>query len=154
MTLEEAKEFAAIYHHKYLVLQYLNPIIQELIKRGEEHDNSKFGEDEFPIIVASIADFQKHPYGSPEYDAMRLKYVNAFAIHHKKNRHHPEHFPEGVDGMTLMDLVEMLCDWKAASLRTRGDGTIQKSLAIASEKYKLSPQLIKILENTAKACKM
>ena len=40
------------------------------------------------------------------------------------NRHHPEHFGEdGIRGMNLPDVVEMLCDWKAASERTKDGAT-------------------------------
>jgi len=53
----------------------------------------------------------------------------------------------GVNGMTLIDLIEMLCDWKAASERHR-DGCIRKSIEINTKRFTLSQQLAKILENT------
>jgi hypothetical protein len=50
--------------------------------------------------------------------------------HYSHNRHHPEFFGEdGVDGMTLVDLIEMLADWKAATER-HDDGDLAKSLEI------------------------
>ncbi len=153
MILEEVKEFAAIYHHKFIVLKFMNNIIQELMLRAEQHDQSKFNEDEFKIILATAEEIQKHPYGTPEHEAVRQKYAKECAIHFSKNRHHPEHFPNGVEDMNLMDLIEMLVDWKAASMRNP-DGSVAKSLQFAAEKYGISPQLVKILDNTAKACKM
>jgi len=154
MTLDEAKEFAAIYHHKFVVLQYMLPIIQELMKRAEEHDNSKFTEEEFPALVEAMEDIKKFPFGTPEYDEMRKKWEAPFNAHYKKNRHHPEHHPNGIEDMDLVDIVEMLCDWKSASMRQESQGAIKKSIQIGAEKYNLSPQLVKILINTAKACKM
>lgn len=58
------------------------------------------------------------------------------------------HFSRGgVDGMDLMDLAEMLCDWKAATLR-HDDGDIMMSIEINTERFGLSPQLVHILRNT------
>jgi hypothetical protein len=51
--------------------------------------------------------------------------------------------------MTLIDLVEMLADWRAAGERNK-DGNIRKSIAVNSSRFKLSPQLRTILENTAR----
>lgn len=51
-------------------------------------------------------------------------------------------------GMTLVDLLEMFGDWKASSMR-HNDGNILKSVEINAGRFKMSPQLVKILENTA-----
>jgi hypothetical protein len=65
------------------------------------------------------------------------------------NSHHPEHYSNGIQGMSLLDVIEMLCDWKAAGLR-HADGNIFKSLEINKDRYKISTQLYSILFNTAK----
>jgi hypothetical protein len=54
-----------------------------------------------------------------------------------------------MNDMTLLDLVEMFCDWRAASKR-HNDGNINKSIEISGGRFNMSPQLIKIFENTAK----
>jgi len=156
MTFEEVKEFSAIYHHKFMVLKYLNIFIQDLIKRSEEHDNSKFSEDEFLDVIAAGEDLRKCEFGTPEYKQVCEKWKFAFSKHHKKNRHHPEFFQNGIEGMTLIDLLEMLADWKSASLRTDrgGIGDIKKSIKVGAERYNIPPALIKILENTAEMYKM
>lgn len=154
MTFDQIKEFSAIYHHKFVVLKFMNYIIHDLIIRAEEHDQTKFSEEEFPGLVAAMEEIKMYPYGTPEYEEMRKKHAKPFAEHYAKNRHHPEHFPNGVEDMTLVDLLEMLCDWKSASMRQEHGGSIENSIKIATEKYNLSPQLVKILDNTAKACKM
>lgn len=154
MTDKEIREFAAIYHHKFVVLQFLNAMIQDLIKRGETHDNTKFTEDEFSDVVAAIDELKQFPYGSPEYDEVRKKWWHGFEKHYKKNRHHPEHFADGIEEMTLTDLMEMLCDWKAATLRSTHPTNIGNAIRIGTEKYNIPPVLVKILENTAKEYKM
>ena len=49
--------------------------------------------------------------------------------------------------MDLLDLVEMFCDWKAASLRHK-DGDFAASLQINKERFGISDQLMAILENS------
>lgn len=154
MTENEIKEFASIYHHKFVVLQFMNNIIQDLMLRAEQHDQSKFSEEEFPGLVAAIDDVRRYPYGTPGYEEMRVKHAKIFQAHYAKNRHHPEHFANGIEDMDLIDLIEMLCDWKSASMRQESQGTIEKSIQIGAEKYNLSPQLVKILINTVRNHKM
>jgi hypothetical protein len=71
----------------------------------------------------------------------------ALEHHYAKNRHHPDHFKNGVDEMNLLDVLEMLLDWKASSER-HDDGNIRRSIEINADRFKLSPQLVKLLENT------
>ncbi len=73
----------------------------------------------------------------------------ALKHHYENNEHHPEFHKDGINGMTLIDLIEMLCDWKASSERHE-NGDIFKSLKINTERFQISPQLLSILENTAK----
>lgn len=53
-----------------------------------------------------------------------------------------------VNDMNLVDLLEMICDWKAASER-HNNGNIRKSIEINADRFGMSPQLTKIFENTA-----
>lgn len=55
----------------------------------------------------------------------------------------------GVDGMSLMGLLEMLADWKAAGER-HTTGNLRDSLAKNKDRFGISDQLLMILENTAK----
>jgi uncharacterized protein DUF5662 len=61
----------------------------------------------------------------------------------------PEHYESGIAGMTLLDIVEMLCDWKAASERTK-QGSIAQSLGHNRQRFQIDDQLASILENTVK----
>jgi hypothetical protein len=51
-------------------------------------------------------------------------------------------------GMTLVDLIEMLADWKAATERT-ADGDLARSLEIQRDRFGIDPQVVDILRNTA-----
>jgi hypothetical protein len=69
--------------------------------------------------------------------------------HYAANSHHPEHFANGVAGMSLFDVVEMLMDWKAASER-HADGDIWGSIVHNTERFGLEPQIADVLRNTAR----
>ena len=79
-----------------------------------------------------------------------MKELNTALQHHYAyNRHHPEHFSKGINDMTLVDIVEMLCDWKAASMRQH-DGNLLKSIEINATRFGYDDQLKQIFINTAK----
>ena len=47
----------------------------------------------------------------------------------------------------LIDLIEMICDWKAASER-HADGNVYKSIEINQERFGYSDELKNIFNNT------
>jgi hypothetical protein len=122
----------------------------DLARRAVVHDASKWSPEEWPAFEEATPKLAGLTYGSEEYKASLRSIKPAIAHHNANNRHHPEHHPDGVSGMTLADLLEMLCDWKAATER-HNDGSIVKSLAHNRERFGISEQLEKILTNTAKA---
>lgn len=67
--------------------------------------------------------------------------------HYALNRHHPEHFEDEIKGMNLIDIIEMICDWKAASER-HAVGDIHKSIVINQERFGFSDDLKAIFINT------
>jgi hypothetical protein len=73
----------------------------------------------------------------------------ALQHHYEVNRHHPEHFPNGIDDMNLLDVIEMLADWKAATLR-HADGDLDRSITQNAERFGYGAQLEGILRNTAR----
>ncbi len=56
----------------------------------------------------------------------------------------------GINDMTLIDIIEMFCDWKAASLR-HADGDFLESLEYNRKRFNISEQLHDIFLNTANA---
>ncbi len=118
----------------------------DLAHRADIHDLSKLEGSEAEGFASILKVLESHPYGSPEY----MKSLNSGCIqaHYKANRHHPEYHPRGMIDMTLMDVVEMFCDWQAASQR-RKDGTIVGSVEFNVDRF--GPCSIwDILLNTAK----
>ena len=118
-----------------------------LNQRGLNHDASKSSLDELTGWLKYGSSLKGLTYGSGEYKAVLEFLRPTIELHYRANRHHPEHFKNGVDDMNLVDLVEMLCDWKAATLR-HDDGNIRRSLELNANRFKMSPQLVKIFENT------
>ncbi|OGP67121.1 MAG: hypothetical protein A2W27_08195 [Deltaproteobacteria bacterium RBG_16_44_11] len=116
--------------------------------RAECHDQSKLGDVEKKTFDIYTPRLKGTTYGSNRYKQELLTEMNVALKHHyENNSHHPEHFENGIDGMTLIDLLEMVCDWNAATER-HADGNIVESLRINKERFKMSDQLSKILENT------
>lgn len=54
-----------------------------------------------------------------------------------------------INNMTLVDLVELLCDWKAATARNK-DGNIRTSIDINQKRFDMSSQLAQIFHNTVR----
>jgi hypothetical protein len=138
-----------ILQHKRLVASYVEQVIRDLIKRSIEHDDTKFGTEEFDAYEEALPKFEVAEYGSPEYIEVCRSIKPAIKHHVTSNRHHPEYFGEhGINGMTLIDLVEMVCDWIAASQRGGGPANIGKGLEINKERFHVDDQLYQIIKNT------
>lgn len=154
-TERDYKLYRAIAEHKQRVSKHLKAFTDNLGDRALCHDDSKLVPPEFPAYSSMIDEFEKHPFGTEGYTNAKTKIADAVKQHYKMNRHHPEHFENGVEGMDLADLIEMVCDWKAATLNHKSaPGNMERSLNHAIEKYKISPQLAKILYNTIQNFKL
>ena len=120
-----------------------------LIFQVDDHDLSKLKDPEKATFDEYTPKLKGCAYGSDEYKGYLEEMENALLHHYTHNRHHPEHFADGVDGMDLIDIVEMLCDWKAAGERHADGGNIFRSIQQNTGRFDLSPQLVRILTNTA-----
>lgn len=127
--------------------------MDNLALRAERHDLSKLEEPEKSYFDECTIKLKSIHYGSPEYKAALAELKPALDHHYAANSHHPEHYPNGVDGMSLFDLLEMLLDWKAATERMQNGGDIRRSLKINRDRFWLSPQLESILSNTIRELK-
>lgn len=134
--------------HIKRVSQLLGEAATELIKRGSVHDDSKLQEPEKSEFDRLTPILKTLTYGSPEYKESLSELQFALDHHYKNNTHHPEHYPNGMNGFDLFDLIECFFDWKAATERTN-DGNIHKSIEFNKERFKMSDQLAEIFENTA-----
>ncbi len=149
LTLEQKATNAETYKHIDRVRKLMSAVIENLLSRMDEHDQSKLGSPEVEIFTEFTPKLKDSEYGSDEYKEFLKQMKPALDHHYEENSHHPEHWENGVDDMNLIDLIETLCDWKAAGERHKDGGNIFRSIKINTERFRLGPQLVKILENTA-----
>jgi len=135
--------------HINAVSLLLYTVRQELSSRACTHDRSKLTYPEREIFVEYTPKLKGVTYGSDKYKMYLAEMKRALDHHYLVNAHHPEHCENGIAGMTLVDLLEMLCDWVAATKR-HADGSLVKSLEHNAERFSISPDLQQILINTAK----
>ena len=135
--------------HIEKVRKYIRIITDKLTTRGVNHDAAKLESPEVEIFAEHTEALSTTTYGSPEYQEHLNAMKPALDHHYATYRHHPEHFQNGVNDMNLIDLVEMLADWKAASERQH-NGNLLTSIEQNAVRFKMSDQLKQILLNTAK----
>jgi hypothetical protein len=143
--------------HINRVQHFVEQAILNLNERSNVHDESKLlppEKEAFDIATPKLAGLE---YGSEEYKQSLRDLGPALTHHFEHNDHHPEHFENGVRGMSLMALIEMLCDWRAASERVkqRTDDpekvkTFESGLAFNKERFGISDDLYDVLVNTAR----
>lgn len=135
--------------HIRRVANLMGDVRLNLLDRAGRHDDSKLEDPEKAAFDTVTPKLKSLTYGSPEYRAALKEIKPAISHHYSVNSHHPEFYSNGIYGMSLLDVIEMLCDWKAASER-HDDGDIKRSLEINGGRFEISPQLQSILYNTAK----
>ena len=126
----------------------MEQIVADLLAQARRHDISKYSPEEADLFAKVTPELSKSEYGSAEYKKNLAKIEPAIKHHHSMNRHHPEHWKQGVKDMTLMELLEMLADWIAASKRNP-NGDILASIDKNQERFGYSDELKVILKQTA-----
>lgn len=121
----------------------------KIYSRALEHDRAKLEDPELEVFTEYTPKLSELTYDSPEYHECLEKMNGVLQHHYAQYRHHPEHFDHGINDMNLIDIVEMFCDWKAASERQL-DGNLLKSIEKNADRFNIDPQLKQILINTAK----
>lgn len=119
-----------------------------LIRRAHEHDASKLVSPEVEVFDEFTPKLRDSTYGSGEYRAFLVGMGDGLAHHYAHNRHHPEHFEDGIASMNLLDVIEMLADWKAATLR-HANGSLARSIAQNAERFGYGREFQRLLTNTA-----
>ena len=147
MKIEEQATNFITMRHIERVRNLLNTCIRDLMDRQEKHDQSKLESPEVELFTEYTPKLKETTFSSEEYNQYKKEMSVALDHHYANNRHHPEHHKNGIDDMNLLDLVEMLADWKAASER-HNDGNLKKSIEINGKRFEMSPQLIRIFENS------
>lgn len=135
---------ADVMEHKRKVKYWMTDVSNALIARAAIHDASKLIDPEkytFDIFTPKLKGME---FGGDEYKAALAGMGEGLKHHYQNNRHHPEHFENGINGMTLTDLVEMFCDWLAAAEAKHGPIDID----YLAKRFNIAPQLVDILINT------
>jgi len=147
MTLDECR--VETQKHIDKVRKYVRFFTDKLTSRGENHDASKMESPEVELFAEHTERLSEIEYGSEEYKKELEALKPALEHHYAVNRHHPEHFPNGINEMNLVDLVELIADWKASSERYNS-GNLLKSIEINAKRFNIDDQLTQILLNTAR----
>lgn len=145
---EEAIALVVITRHITLVQAYLSRFLSVLQQRMVEHDLSKLSSDEFNGFVKINRAAREHKYGSAEYRAS-LKKADATKLHYSRNSHHPEYHENGIEDMSFFDIIEMVIDWKAASI-TYGQSSFEESLEINKDRFSLTKEQLYLIRLIAK----
>lgn len=136
--------------HRDRVGEFLYYLAGALCARAEMHDLCKLHPPEKAIFDEMIPKLKESTFGSDEYKDFLKEMKVALDHHYAKSPHHPEHFEDSIMGMTCIDLIEMLADWKAASER-HADGDIEESMKKNEKRFNIPAPLMRILRNTLTA---
>lgn len=141
------KTAESIIKHKKSVKRRLLFVIDEIKKRADHHDDSKLDYPELGWLVAMDKE-GRVPYGSDAYFEKQKRWECFFKHHYDGNTHHPDHFGlEGTHGMTIIDLVEMMCDIISYSDELESTKVFDL-VNEQAERFGLSEELADILKNT------
>lgn len=136
----------SILKHRETVKSRLLFLADELYNRAHHHDDSKLQDPEIKWLIEMDKE-PRYPYGSPEYFDKMKRWDKFFKHHYELNRHHPDHFHDGINGMNLADLCEYIVDiisyFKELHVNEALD-TVNKQ----ADRFGLDEQLIQILKNT------
>jgi hypothetical protein len=142
--------------HIQRVGDFMAEAAANLLRRASRHDASKLEPEERAAWDEATPKLATLEYGSDEYRASLRALKPTLDHHFAANDHHPEHHDEGIAGMSLLSLLEMLCDWRAASERTKQrtddpdkTATFERGLEHNFERFGIEPQLASVLRNTA-----
>ena len=135
------------YEHIKEVRTNINKVIYDLIDRANRHDASKLVSPEVEAFDKLTPILKTLEYGSEEYQKNLDELGVALEHHYANNRHHPQWHENGIKGMNLVDIVEMLCDWGAA-VKRMNKGSIEESIEINQERFGYSDELKQIFYNT------
>lgn len=130
--------------HIHKVQKWMGDFAVQIISRSSWHDKSKLEETEKPMFDKFTPRLKELAFGSNEYKTALAEMGGALKHHYENNRHHPEHYENGINGMTLVDIIEMLCDWMASAQAKN----TYIDLSYLSKRFSLSEQLVNIIANT------
>lgn len=134
--------------HIQQVRYQMKQVIEDLVRRATSHDASKLKSPEKEVFDKYTPMLADSTYGSHEYKQFLREMQSGLKHHYSENDHHPEHFRGGVKEMNLVQVLEMLCDWKAATMR-HNDGNLRDSIMVNADRFKYSDEFRDMLIRTA-----
>jgi hypothetical protein len=173
-----AQGLRLVAEHIRLVQRWMGIVARNLNSRAVVHDQSKYSQEELGLVLGKPS-FDKFEYMSVEERAALAAAQESLKHHYEVNSHHPEHFvtyecgacfkeypkgtykcsecgydvweqSPGVRGMSLLDLIEMMADWKAASETSGKNSSFAGSIEFGKERWHLSDEMVRILGNTGR----
>ena len=134
-------------NHKKIVEDKILHLADILKDRGLHHDDDKFTGELYSTYAEAYPLLKNHKYGTPEQQKAYDELLgDVKKIHSSHNPHHPGYYENGVNGMTLIDVMEMLCDWYSAS-QVNGNG-FEDAFNFNCNRDGIEKQLADILANT------
>lgn len=151
--------------HRFWVFWYMSKFCVKLMWRAIVHDLSKYRHDEAEGFARTIFNLKHTTYGSTTYKSLLRSIEPNLKLHYQRNSHHPEHYNywecngcfthqplgnngicgvcgytqfthrQGIAEMDVLDKIEMVVDWRAATKRHK-DGDIIKSLEKNKDRFK------------------
>lgn len=143
------------WEHIHTVQGLMAQVTADLAERAHVHDQSKLVSPEVEVFDRVTPKLHGLTYGSDEYKASLAEMGEGLAHHYANNRHHPEHwvtddpYPPPYQSMNLLDVIEMLADWKAATTR-HADGDLGRSIEINANRFGMSDEFAGLLRRTAR----
>ncbi len=155
--MNDCQYVAETREHQQNVANLLMDCAMLLIKRAKTHDASKLMEPEKSGFMMYVDCLKNSTYGSEEYFKC-LEEMRPFLHHHYlNNQHHPEFndlngfsfqtLNDPIRSMHLIDIIEMICDWIAAS-RRHDNGNAAVSVSKSIERFKIEDQFAQVMRNT------
>lgn len=146
VDLSAKKTLDSILNHKKSVKKRLEWLSKRLEERANNHDDSKLRVPEFRWLVQ----MDKEPftqYGTQEYFQKMDKWEKFFRHHYENNRHHPDHFREGILGFNLVDLCEFTADI-ISYVDTLHVGKAIEIVENQAKRFNLDFQITQLIKNT------
>ncbi len=138
------------WEHIHVVQGYMHEVVADLMERAWRHDQAKLVSPEVEVFDRVTPKLRGLTYGSDDYKATLAEMGKGLLHHYNENDHHPEHGDGTLGWMSLVQLMELLCDWKAATLR-HDDGDLRRSIKQNAMRFGYGDEIENMLLNTAQA---
>lgn len=128
----------------------INKGFQELGSEIEEHDKSKFSDEEFDYYRIKY-----YPVSDAEQENIDELFEKAWEHHYKVNPHHPEYHwnkeLETAEDMPPKYIAEMICDWYSFGdiynwWNNNPEGRVEKSKIMSPYTLELTEKIIEKLK--------